>query len=410
MLPFAPHLHFPEPRLAFHADRTSDTAIHPLRGLVRFGPWSRGLVPDPVRVATIAPQRDSGRLYTFLKELRKPHQPRERADYLPKWPGFHEVFGIRMQAAESQCHIRLGDEIDERVEKEPNAHTLLADCLERAIHRLCNSRVALDVVFIYLPRRWRTGFRGAAPEDFDLHDHLKAAAATRGIPIQLVLEDKALAYQCRASVSWRIGLALYVKAGGTPWKLADQEEGSAFIGLSYALRTNGADAPRFVTACSQIFDSGGSGLEFVAYDAQDFHVQQHNPFLARTEMYKVMSRSLDLYRRRHAGRTPRRVTVHKSTEFKAEETKGVFDAFQRGEDVDLIQVVQDVGWRGIRVQGPARGGVGGQATAYPVHRGTLVSLGPYESLLWTHGDVAGIRSRGSYFQGSRGTAPPGSID
>ena len=43
---------------------------------------------------------------------------------------------------------------------------------------------------------------------------------------------------------------------------------------------------------------------------------------------------------------------------------------------------------------------------YPVHRGTLVSLGPYESLLWSHGDVAGISSRGSYFQGSRGTPRP----
>ena len=51
----APHVWLPEPKLAFHPDRTSDREIHPLRGLLRFGPYSSGLVPDPIRVATIAP-------------------------------------------------------------------------------------------------------------------------------------------------------------------------------------------------------------------------------------------------------------------------------------------------------------------------------------------------------------------
>ena len=65
--------------------------------------------------------------------------------------------------------------------------------------------------------------------------------------------------------------------------------------------------PRFVTCCSQVFDAEGAGLEFVAYDAHDVEVQRDNPFLSRTEMFRVMTRSFDLYRRRHAGRSPRRV-------------------------------------------------------------------------------------------------------
>jgi hypothetical protein len=68
---------------------------------------------------------------------------------------------------------------------------------------------------------WAAGFSGADGDDFDLHDHLKAATAARRIPIQLVREDRALAYPDRASVMWRIGLAIYAKAGGVPWKLAD---------------------------------------------------------------------------------------------------------------------------------------------------------------------------------------------
>ena len=42
-----PHTWLPEPKLAFHPDRSSDWEIHPLRGLLRFGPYSSGFVPDP---------------------------------------------------------------------------------------------------------------------------------------------------------------------------------------------------------------------------------------------------------------------------------------------------------------------------------------------------------------------------
>ena len=204
---------------------------------------------------------------------------------------------------------------------------------------------------------------------------------------------------------WRIGLALYVKAGGVPWKLAESDSETAYIGISYAVRPMESDSPRFVTCCSQVFDAEGSGLEFVAYNAHEVEVQRDNPFLSQTEMFRVMSRSLDLYRRRHAGRSPRRIMVHKTTEFKVDEVNGCMEAFHLCEAVDLVQVVEGVGWRGVRID-ESTGSVRGNPAAYPVSRGTLVSLGPRDALLWTHGDVINIRDRGSYFKGSRGTPRP----
>ena len=100
------------------------------------------------------------------------------------------------------------------------------------------------------------------------------------------------------------------------------------------------------------------------------------------------------------------MTVHKTTEFKRPEIEGALEALHLCEAVDLVQVVERVGWRGVRIAGGTPGSSGGEPTAYPVPRGTLVGLGPFDALLWTHGDVTGISSRGSYFQGARGTPRP----
>lgn len=401
----APHIWLPEPRLLFHPDRPGDTDIHPLRGLLRFGPYSAGLVPDPIRVATIAPHTESQRLYDFMKELNTPFTPRERKDYLPNWPGFSAVFNLHMRAASSSCHVQLGPDVDRDLESSETPQIVLTDRLTRAIQALDVRRSEFDVLFIYLPQRWQAGFSGEGADDFDLHDHLKAMTAARGLPIQVVREDRALSYPDRASVMWRIGLALYAKAGGIPWKLADTDKETAYIGISYAVRPVESDRPRFVTCCSQVFDAEGAGLEFIAYDAHEVDIQRDNPFMSRTEMFRVMTRSLDLYRRRHAGRVPRRVIVHKSTEFKSEEIDGCMEALHLCEAVDLVQVVEDIGWRGVRIEASGNNAKG-KAAAYPVERGSLISLGPRDALLWMRGAVGGIAKGRDYFQGAKSTPQP----
>ena len=402
----APHICFPEPRLSFHPDRSSDRDIHPLRGLLKFGPYSGGLVPDPIRVATLAPAGESSKLYGFMKELNSQFEPTERKDYLIGWPTFQRAFGLHMRAADSGCRVELPSSLETELASSSTPHVVLAEHLVRAIQGFQARRMDFDVLFIYLPRRWSAGYAGGPGDDFDLHDHLKAATAVRRLPIQVVLEDSALNYRDRASVMWRIGLAMYVKAGGIPWKLADMDPETAYIGISYAVRPVESSRPRFVTCCSQVFDAEGSGLEFIAYDANEVQVQRDNPFLSRSEMFRVLARSMDLYRRRHAGRSPRRVMVHKNSEFKPDEMDGAMEAFHLCEAVDLVQIVEDVGWRGTRIESGREGQRKGEPAAYPVSRGTTICLGPREALLWTHGDVHNIVPGHSFFQGARSTPRP----
>ena len=401
-----PHMWLPEPKLAFHPDRLSDCDIHPLRGLLRFGPHSSGLLQDPIRIATISPADERGRLYTFLGQLDSVQRPMERRGYLPQWPGFRTVFGLHVRPANEVCHIEIDSDFERIFVDSAKPHIVLADRLARIIQHLDAHRNEYDVIFVYIPQRWAPGYVGGVDEDFDLHDYLKAATAARGVPIQLIREDKAVAYRCQASVMWRVGLALYAKAGGVPWKLADSDPETAHIGISYAIRPKTLDRPQFVTCCSQVFDADGSGLEFVAYNAHEVEVQRDNPFLSRTEMFRVMTRSLDLYRRRHAGRSPRRLIVYKTTEFKPDEIDGAIEACHLCEAVDLVQVVDDVGWRGVRIDRPPSSEKKGKPAAFPVARGTVIDLGPRDILLWTHGDVQGIDRNRSFFQGQKSTPRP----
>ena len=399
----APGIWFPEPELVFHPERTSERDIHPLRGLKRFGPYSRGLMQSPIRVATLAPAGESEPLFAFMRELGQTFRPVERTDYLPEWTGFNSIFDMRVTAAGPRCRVELDAGFDADLAQSVVPHVLLAEQLVRAIQPLEAFRSEFDVLFIYLPARWERGFYGAG-DDFDLHDHLKAYTAARGMPIQIVREDKALAYRCRASVMWRVGLALYTKAGGIPWKLADADAETAYIGISYAVRPNDSHKPRFVTCCSQVFDAEGAGLEFIAYDTNDVQVQRDNPFLSQAEMFRVITRSMALYRQRHAGRSPRRVMVHKSSEFKDAEVAGCFEALPLCESVDLIQIVEDVGWRGARWERD-QANPKGKAAAFPVKRGSLIGLGKREALLWMHGAVESLGPK-TYFQGQRGTPRP----
>lgn len=74
------------------------------------------------------------------------------------------------------------------------------------------------------------------------------------------------------------------------------------------------------------------------------------------------------------------------------------EALHLCEAVDLVQIVADVAWRGIRIDRPKQQGAKGQPAGYPVARGGLVGLNEREWLLWMHGDVRGISDRGSYFR------------
>ena len=326
---------------------------------------------------------------------------------MPPWPGFRQVFHVSLAPADASAQVSLSEKLDLELAEAVSPHEHLAGALVGGLRSLVMVRDRFDVVVFYLPPRYRSFFENR-DRDFDLHDTVKAVAAEVGLPTQILTQD-AMTYRCRASVAWRLGTALYAKGGGVPWKLDTRrpplDPDTSYIGLSYALRRGSGGRTIFVTCCSQVFDSDGGGMEFVAHEVGQ-GTDPRNPFLSRDDMRTVMSRSLTLYQDRHLGRSPKRLVVHKQTPFTAGEQSGCTDAWGATSDLACINITRSP-WQGVALDAP-RKSPEKNTPAYAMPRGTAFQLDGRSALLWVAGNAptATLDGSSNYLQGGKGTPRP----
>ncbi len=399
-----------EPLLSFSSSDSSHVDVHPLRGLLNYGPYSKGSFGGytaSVRIATVGPENAFKRRGALMASLRDSHEPSDRAEYVPAYPGFEELFRVKLDAAPALAHIKWPDSLSQ-LPGSGDLQARLFQVMDAALRRLETLRNEFDVVLVHFPDSWLPVTR---TKDFDAHDALKALGAKYNIPTQ-VLNDRVFTFKYKASLAWRLATALYVKAAGTPWKLAPLRgvpEDTAYIGLAYALRGDQRDA-HYVTCCSQVFDMDGGGMQFVAFEARDPVVDvaeaRRNPFLTRDDMRAVLARSLALYQGRNGGNLPKRLVIHKTTSFKQEEIEGAFDALAGVPDIECIEVGAASCWRGVWLIPTGRSRPLSKAAGYPVPRGTMVVRSGSSALVWVAGNAPGVSNTGNYYQGKKSIPKP----
>jgi hypothetical protein len=224
----------------------------------------------------------------------------------------------------------------------------------------------------------------------NLRRGLKAEAMRFEIPTQLVwprtlrlTKEESMsgtaASQDIATRAWNFTTAVYHKAGGSPWRLAEVTPNTCFIGVSFYREIEDRN-PRIRTAMAQAFTSSGDGYVLRGSSFEwDESKQGRSPHLDENSAADLMRGVLDLYKRQNQGSLPNRVVVHKTSRFWEEELTG----FRTGCEIVPQSDFVAFGWRGLQFYRPG---------LYPPLRGTYVKFSDTDLMLYTVGYVPYLKT------------------
>lgn len=286
-------------------------------------------------------------------------------------------------------------------QRDPRPHVVLL-CIPLDVIRLCTVR----------PPGWKpprkhtrdpkrqlalfedmTPSLGAEEEEEGAHHNLrraiKAEAMQFGIPTQLVwphtldvtqqIPGSAGRVQDPATRAWNFCTALYHKAGGSPWRLADIESGTCFVGVSFYRELGVTDA-RIRTSMAQAFTSAGDGyvLRGQAFE-WDEQTRGKSPHLDRASAAALLAAVVERYREQSRGSLPTRVVIHKTSRYWPEELEGFREAVTTVPRRDFVAFGQR------RIQFYRDGD-------YPAVRGTYIRASESDFLLYTVGYIPYLRT------------------
>jgi len=234
------------------------------------------------------------------------------------------------------------------------------------------------------------GIEGEEGAHQNLRRGLKAEAMQFGIPTQLVWpatlasangagSSEGRLPQDIATRAWNFTTALYYKAGGIPWRLAEVEPGVCFVGVSFYREIN-KENPRIRTSMAQAFTASGDAY-VLRGNSFEWDDSEHgrSPHLNGEAATAIMRDVLDLYQRQNRGSLPSRIVVHKTSRYWEEELGGFEEACRLVPQRDFVSL----GWRGIQFYRPGD---------YPPLRGTYVKFSDSDLLLYTVGYVPFLRT------------------
>jgi hypothetical protein len=223
----------------------------------------------------------------------------------------------------------------------------------------------------------------------DFHDMLKAQALGLACPLQVMRRetwegsvkgsDSRRLLQDEATRAWNLHIALYYKAGGTPWRMPrrDSDLAACYVGVSFYRTTDGGELH---TAVAQVFNERGDGV-VVRGGTATISKTDRRPHLTEADARKLLSDALAEYRRTH-GHQPARIVLHKTSQFSPGEIAG-FQGAADEREIDFLQLI----W--IQRRGAPHLFRTGQL---PPLRGTSVQLDPNALLLYTRGSIPYFRT------------------
>lgn len=405
-------LRLEEPELYF---AENEKCLDPQVGLLNFGPHGGAEIGKEqkvtIRAGVIGTTRSINAANAFLQRLthRIPAEETSSTEYKGiDFPGLSLDGSLRFEiAVDDNCVQRLDREFirqlskknrKERISQAVSEYCRKLDLLTEAhpkpdiillplddeLLALCKDPQLKSEFIIYQHRDFGDPESASVPL-FNFHHHIKAQAAhpKRDFVTQMI-RPKTLVFsedrQSAAIIAWNFSVGTYYKATGVPWKLADIDEDTCFIGISFyrefmkgnmAMRASIAQV-YMRTSESQVLT--GRPFEW-NQELRGRHVQ-----LSSTQMTQIISDSIDVFFKQRK-KLPERLVVHKSSHFSDEEIKGCVEGSKNIDEVDIVHIAEGVGFRAYHGK-----------YDFPVVRGTLIADGDKsnEAMLFTSGYVPAL--------------------
>lgn len=148
---------------------------------------------------------------------------------------------------------------------------------------------------------------------------IKAAAMKHNIPTQIMQPKTVLGkgnnLQDKALRAWNFCTAQYYKAEGIPWQAVTLERDVCFIGISFYVAKDINERLTMRSSVSQAFDYLGQGLVLRGEPFEwNQEKQGSTPHLTKKIACQLIQDTLKEYKK-IMRRSPRRVVIHKSSEF-----------------------------------------------------------------------------------------------
>ena len=219
----------------------------------------------------------------------------------------------------------------------------------------------------------------------NFHDLLKARTLFLDPPLQVIRRhtwegkaEKGADLQDEATRAWNLHVALYYKAGGSPWRLPRHSTDlqTCFVGVSFY---RSADGSVLRAAVAQVFNELGDGV-VVRGGPGVVSKKDRVVHLTEADARALLIASLTAYRRVH-GHQPARVVLHKSSAFSDEEVAG-FEAATDEKDIEHLELI----WLSRRAPRFLRLG------QLPPMRCTTVQLDQRSMVLYTRGSIELFRT------------------
>lgn len=420
-----------EPKLLFGYNQKLED---PKDGLTLFGPLEEPKVYG-VRVGVIGSKEGIRRFEEWAERVQGPIIPENIDVARFVFPGFKAVFGINWDPRPS-LRLVIPDAdfktiyIDDRYQRVFGTVSLYADRIVKAIreeetkvdvwfvvipdevHKYCRPRSFVEATlrikaevkltkvkaarFRVVPSFFEEDNKAIIPYTFevDFHNQLKARLLKSEAIIQIIKESTLAPHELwsdrkkamrdvtrfEAEVAWNVSTALYYKAGGRPWKIANIRKGVCYLGLVFKQDDRDTD-PRTACCAAQMFLDSGDGIVFKGAIGPWYNPERSNYHLSAAAAKELVTLAVESYRDNDPeGKHPHELFIHGRVHLWDKEWEGFLD----GTDPSTNVV-------GVRIRDRGRLKLF-RPTDYPVLRGLSFENDSDSAYLWTRGHIPRLQT------------------